>query len=442
MHAALFALHPFAAVGDGGFAVHWSTVIGILALGGLYASRARVAPPRPAQIAAFGGGLLTLFLALNGPLHDLSDVSLFSAHMVQHLLLIFVVAPLLIIGTPGAMLRPALAWPIVGPAARWLTRPAVCFVTFNVVLAGWHLPPLYNLAMAVHPVHIVEHLMFLAVAVMMWWPILSPLPELPRLAYPDEHPDVDRRGLHLARRPCPLSRLRRRTPRLGPLAAAGPAVRRPDHVDSRRARALRADEHRLLQVGRVRRGLDGGRAGRLAADDVRPVAAVAALVAVVALGACGESATVHYARTVCAESADTGVIPVAIRTYIASQAPLPRRFAYVPGTDSSPTDAVIAALQDKGPTYLYSLDPALQGPVKKQLHSLGDYPTLLLWYHGVTHSDATHAVVSLSGAYVGDVNDRAPTPLTAVAVHCDSAGWQAPLHAPATAATHPASAAP
>jgi putative membrane protein len=182
----LLALHPFAVVGDGGFGVHWSTVVGILALAGLYASRARVAPPRPAQVVAFAGGLVTLFLALNGPLHDLSDVSLFSAHMVQHLLLIFAVAPLLIIGTPGGMLRPALAWPVVGPVARWLTRPAVCFVTFNVVLAAWHLPPLYNLAMAEHPVHIVEHLMFLAVAVMMWWPFLSPLPELPRLAYPGQ----------------------------------------------------------------------------------------------------------------------------------------------------------------------------------------------------------------------------------------------------------------
>jgi hypothetical protein len=164
-------------------------------------------------------------------------------------------------------------------------------------------------------------------------------------------------------------------------------------------------------------------------------------VLVAALGACGESATVHYANTVCAQSADTGIIPVAIRAYIASQSPLPRRFAYVPGKDSSPTDAVIAALQDKGPTYLYSLDPALQAPVKKQLHSLGDYPTLLVWYHGSTRTDATHAVVTLSGAYVGDVNDGTPTPRAPISVRCDSAGWQAPLHAPPSAATHPAASA-
>ena len=50
-----------------------------------------------------------MFFSLNGWLHDLSDSYLFSAHMVQHLLLALVVAPLMIMGTPGSMLRPALA---------------------------------------------------------------------------------------------------------------------------------------------------------------------------------------------------------------------------------------------------------------------------------------------------------------------------------------------
>ena len=74
----------------------------------------------------------------------------------------------------------------VGPVARWLTGPKQAFVIFNLMMIGWHLPGPYNLAMAVHPVHIVEHLMFLASAVLMWWPFLSPLPELPRLAYPGQ----------------------------------------------------------------------------------------------------------------------------------------------------------------------------------------------------------------------------------------------------------------
>ncbi|HSY82460.1 MAG TPA: cytochrome c oxidase assembly protein [Gemmatimonadaceae bacterium] len=181
-------LHPAGPIPTAGFSVHWSTVIGIGALGGLYVWRSRVEGKRPTtgQGIAFAGGLLAMFLALNGPLHDLSDYDLFSAHMVQHLVLIFVVAPLLVAGTPGWMLRPALGFPGVGPVARWLTGPKQAFVIFNLMMIGWHLPGPYNLAMAVHPVHIVEHLMFLAAAVLMWWPFLSPLPELPRLAYPGQ----------------------------------------------------------------------------------------------------------------------------------------------------------------------------------------------------------------------------------------------------------------
>ena len=53
-------------------------------------------------------------------------------------------------------------------------------------MAAWHLPPLYNYALAHHAVHIGQHLMFLVVSVLMWWPVLSPLPELPRLSYPGQ----------------------------------------------------------------------------------------------------------------------------------------------------------------------------------------------------------------------------------------------------------------
>jgi putative membrane protein len=193
----LALLHTGAQVGLAAFSVHPSTVIGIAGLAGLYEYAARTidggshapgASPSPttAQRFSYHGALLVMFLSLNGPLHDLSDSYLFSAHMVQHLMLALVIAPLMIMGTPGWMLRPALALPGVAPVARWLTKPAHCFAIFNVVVAGWHLPPMYNYALAHHPVHIVQHLMFLVASVLMWWPVLSPLPELPRLSYPGQ----------------------------------------------------------------------------------------------------------------------------------------------------------------------------------------------------------------------------------------------------------------
>lgn len=183
-------LHTSASLSWTSFSVHPSTVIGLLALSALYWWRARVerekgAPPlgrtRP---ILFGAAVVTMFFSLNGWLHDLSDSYLFSAHMLQHLLLAFVVAPLMVMGTPGWMLRPALRYRAVAAFGRAVTRPKVCFATFNVVMAGWHVPIMYNAAMAMHPLHIVMHLTMLAAAVMMWWPVLSPLPELPRLAYP------------------------------------------------------------------------------------------------------------------------------------------------------------------------------------------------------------------------------------------------------------------
>ena len=188
-------LHAAARIAWSAFTVHPSTVIGLATLGALYHWRASQgarsrslaegpASPTTGQRALFFGALVLIFLSLNGWLHDLSDYYLFSAHMVQHLLLTLVAPPLLIMGTPGWMLRPALAWPIVGRVARAITTAPRCFLIFNVVLATWHLPPVYGLAMAHHSVHIIQHLCFMVAATLMWWPILSPLPELPRLSYP------------------------------------------------------------------------------------------------------------------------------------------------------------------------------------------------------------------------------------------------------------------
>lgn len=185
---ALALLHPIANLSWWRWSVHPSTAIGIAALGALYiwASKGLHREPRAAQRGFFFAGLLVLFASLNGPIHDLSDDYLFSAHMVQHLLLTLAVPPLLLAGTPGWMLRPLLSRRYVAPVAHWLTRAPIAFVVFNLTIAVWHLPPFYNAAMAHHGLHIVEHLMFIAAAVLMWWPLLSQLPELPRLAYPGQ----------------------------------------------------------------------------------------------------------------------------------------------------------------------------------------------------------------------------------------------------------------
>src|SRR5262249_52825233 len=168
-----------------------TVVVGLAALGLGYlvaARRQRRMDPRtrvgPAKAMSFAGALFVLFGALTGPVHDLSDYYLFSAHMVQHMLLIFAMPPLLLYGTPAFMLRPLLRDQVVVRLGRRLTRPISAFVIFNVTLVAWHIPPLYNLAMDQHPVHIVEHLMMMAASVILWWPVRAPVTEIPRAPYP------------------------------------------------------------------------------------------------------------------------------------------------------------------------------------------------------------------------------------------------------------------
>jgi putative membrane protein len=184
----LALLHPIVTLSWWRWSIHASTVIGIAALGVVYlwAEKALHRRASYAQRSFFFSGLLVMFASLNGPIHDLSDDYLFSAHMVQHLLLTLAVPPLLLAGVPGWMIRRPLATGFIAPAARYFTRAPIAFVTFNLVIAVWHLPGFYNAAMANHGLHIVEHLMFMVAAVLMWWPLLSQLPELPRLAYPGQ----------------------------------------------------------------------------------------------------------------------------------------------------------------------------------------------------------------------------------------------------------------
>jgi len=188
--ASLLLLHPFSQFSWLKWSIHPSTVIGLAALGALYLWRARAAsdtqPLSGARKLSFFAGLFVIFAALNGPIHDLSDNYLFSGHMVQHLMLTMAMPPLLFTGVPGWMLRPLLSNRMIGGIARKVTRPVTCFAIFNLVIALWHLPVFYNAAMDNHSIHIAEHLMFMAAAVLMWWPLLSQLPELPRLAYPGQ----------------------------------------------------------------------------------------------------------------------------------------------------------------------------------------------------------------------------------------------------------------
>lgn len=167
-------------------------LIGWLLLGGAYLLcagplRHRFADSRPvsaAQVGSFTFAMLLMLVALQGPLHELSDYFLFSAHMVQHLLIMLVMPPFLLYGTPDWMIRPVLKIPGVRPIAQVLTRPVAVFLLVNAIFGIWHFPEPYDLMMRDHTVHKAMHVMIMATGMLLWWPVMSPLPELPKIPGP------------------------------------------------------------------------------------------------------------------------------------------------------------------------------------------------------------------------------------------------------------------
>lgn len=165
--------------------LHPTVIIGLVLLGGLYVYWGGLTSARR-QVASFLSALLVIFFALNGPLHNLSDNYLFSAHMVQHLLLTLLFPPLLLYGTPGHVARRVVAprWALA--LARGVTRPVLAAGLFTAPIVLWHVPVFYEAALRDHDIHVLQHLVFLTTAVIMWGPVLSPLPDVPRLPYPGQ----------------------------------------------------------------------------------------------------------------------------------------------------------------------------------------------------------------------------------------------------------------
>ncbi|MEX2572475.1 MAG: cytochrome c oxidase assembly protein [Gemmatimonadota bacterium] len=167
-------------------------LIGWLLFGGVYLlsagplrERFPGSEPVPSwQIGSFAFGMFLMLVSLQGPLHELSDYFLFSAHMVQHLLIMLVMPPFLMLGLPAWMVRPLLRIPGAFRGARLMTRPVAAFLLVNLIFGVWHFPVPYDLMMRDHTVHVGMHLMIMAVGVIMWWPVMSPLPELPRIPGP------------------------------------------------------------------------------------------------------------------------------------------------------------------------------------------------------------------------------------------------------------------
>jgi cytochrome c oxidase assembly factor CtaG len=149
----------------------------------------------PWQIASFGLGLLCILLGLISPIDTLSN-QLLTAHMVQHLLLLMIAPPLLLLGKPIPVLLVGAPHGLVRSIARahaktpWfhdlthlLTRAYVAWPLFVVTMLTWHLPVFYDAALNNVTVHLFEHVCFLVTGIIFWSVVVQPFPGPRRLAH-------------------------------------------------------------------------------------------------------------------------------------------------------------------------------------------------------------------------------------------------------------------
>jgi putative membrane protein len=136
------------------------------------------------QYVSFGAGCAALWLASDWPIHELGERYLFSIHMVQHLTYSMVAAPLLILGTPAWLARLTLQRTHLLGAMRYFARFLPAMVLFNLVLVATHIPAVVSAGLANGLVHFGLHSLILLSAIVVWMPLVSPLPEVPRLYAP------------------------------------------------------------------------------------------------------------------------------------------------------------------------------------------------------------------------------------------------------------------
>jgi cytochrome c oxidase assembly factor CtaG len=142
----------------------------------------------PWRAISFLAGLLSLWIALASPLDTFSGF-LLTAHMVQHMILMMVAPPLILLGAPLIPLvrglpifaarefaGPFLNWRVAQQVGNTLTNPIVAMLLMGGVMFAWHTPRLYELALASSSWHELEHACFFLTSLLFWWPVIQPWP--------------------------------------------------------------------------------------------------------------------------------------------------------------------------------------------------------------------------------------------------------------------------
>jgi|GraSoi2013_115cm_1033766.scaffolds.fasta_scaffold01231_5 cytochrome c oxidase assembly factor CtaG len=144
------------------------------------------------RLAAFLGGIVSIWIAIGSPLEALDDLSL-SVHMVQHLLLMAIAPALILLGAPVVPLlrglprsmtrntvSPFLRWAPIKWLSGFVTHPAFCWLAAMFALIGWHVPVVFGLALRWDWLHELEHACFFGTGLLFWWPVVQPWPSIAR----------------------------------------------------------------------------------------------------------------------------------------------------------------------------------------------------------------------------------------------------------------------
>ncbi len=140
------------------------------------------------HMAFFLSGIVFIWIAVGSPLAVL-DHELLSVHMLQHLLLMAVAPPLILLGRPfvsllhgiphrivQSIVAPFLRWTPVRQVGRIISHPVFCWLASTLTLVGWHLPSVFALGLHSAPWHEIQHASFLLAGFLFWWPVIEPWP--------------------------------------------------------------------------------------------------------------------------------------------------------------------------------------------------------------------------------------------------------------------------